>query len=164
MADIKPAATAEKLPPLKPLVESKKLKQSLEYFDNVEKAKNFEQARKNVIKEIDQMENAASAGVLGSAAGIMAPTAKRQKQVESVLAKDLTDIYLSLAPEKREEFKKAGEQTADKINKLLSKAKINIGEIIKLIKKWLSLIPGVNKYFLEKEAKIKADELVKLKM
>jgi len=32
-----------------------------------------------------------------------------------------------------------------------------------LIKKWLLLIPGVNKYFLEQEAKIKADEIVKMK-
>jgi len=28
---------------------------------------------------------------------------------------------------------------------------------------WLKLIPGVNKFFLEQEAKIKTDEVLKLK-
>jgi len=50
-----------------------------------------------------------------------------------------------------------------KINTLLDKAKINLGKIASLIRKWLSIIPGVNKFFLEQEAKIKADEIMKLK-
>lgn len=169
MADIKPELKAEKTLPLneQPLVEGEKLKQSLEHFADAdaeaERVNNFEQARKSVISEINQAENAAPAAALVPAAGIMAPTVKRQKQVESILAEDLAGIYLSLAPEKRLEFKIKGEETAGKINQLLAKAKINIGEIIKLIKKWLSIIPGLNAYFLEKEAKIKADEIIKMK-
>lgn len=164
MADIKSElAAGEKLPlNEKPIVEGDKLKQSLERVDNAEKA-NFEQARKNVISEIYQAENPALSAAIGPTAGIMAPTVKRQKQVENILAKDLDEIYLTLNPRQRQEFKIKGEQTASKINQLLAQTKINIGEIIKLIKKWLSLIPGMNKYFLEQAAKIKADEIVKMK-
>jgi hypothetical protein len=87
----------------------------------------------------------------------------RQKQIEKFLSRDLEEIYLSLPPEKKVEFKKAGEETAIKINKLLEKTKINLGKIVNLIKKWLAIIPGINKFFLEQEAKIRADEIFKMK-
>ncbi len=91
------------------------------------------------------------------------PLEKRRKEVESLMAKGLDEIYLSLPVEKRREFKEAGEETAMKINDLLEKTKVNIGKIVNLIKKWLSLLPGVNKMFLEQEAKIRTDEIMKLK-
>ncbi|MBI4779503.1 hypothetical protein HY797_03570 [Candidatus Falkowbacteria bacterium] len=166
MTDIKLDQKNEKVAGLneRPLFEGEKLKQSLERFADAEKEKISEQTEKTAKDEIARTESQPPPDVTGQAAGIMAPEAKRQKQIESILAEDLAEIYLSLTPEKQQEFKVKGEQTANKINQLLAKAKINIGEIIKLIKKWLSLIPGINKYFLEQEAKIKADELVKLKI
>jgi hypothetical protein len=88
---------------------------------------------------------------------------EREKQIEDFLSDGLDDIYLSLSPEKQAEFRQVGEETAKKINKLLESAKINIGKIISLIRKWLLIIPGVNKYFLEQEVKIKSDEIMKLK-
>jgi hypothetical protein len=91
------------------------------------------------------------------------PFEAREKQIEIFLAKDLEEIYLALPLNKQVEFRKTGEETARKINKILEHTKINLGKIVNLIRKWLSLIPGVNKFFLEQEAKIKADEIVKLK-
>jgi len=91
------------------------------------------------------------------------PFDQRQKQVEGLMSKGLEEIYLSLPPEKRAEFKRAGEETALKVNQLLEKTKVNIGKIVNLIKKWLSLLPGVNKMFLEQEAKIRTDEIIKLR-
>ena len=88
----------------------------------------------------------------------------REKEIEKTLEVGLEDIYKNMSIEKRGEFKRAGEETADKINKLLEKTKVKAKKIINLIKKWLSLIPGVNKFFLEQEAKIKTDEIMKLKM
>lgn len=164
MADIKSEVAAREKPLLneKPLTGGEKLKQSLERIDREEKINNLEQSRQAVASEIAAAENQPAA-FSARAAGIISPAAKQQKQVENILVLGLEEIYLSLSPDKRQEFKKAGEETAKKINQLLSKAKINIGEIIKLIKKWLMLIPGVNKYFLEQEAKIKADEIIKLR-
>ncbi|MDP2736940.1 MAG: hypothetical protein Q8O59_04160 [bacterium] len=165
MVDIKSEIAAGKPLPLKEkhFLSVEAMEERIGRGVDMEKIRNIEQARKNVINEIDQMENPAPATVIAPTAGIIAPTAKRQKQVENVLAQGMTEIYLSLMPEKRLKFKAEGEKTAKKINRLLAKTKIDIGEIIKLIKKWLSLIPGLNKYFLEQEAKIKADELIKLK-
>jgi hypothetical protein len=88
---------------------------------------------------------------------------ERAKLIEGFLARGLEDIYLGLPLDKQKEFRDQGEETAKKINKLLEKTKVNIGKIVSLIIKWLSLIPGVNKFFLEQEAKIKADEIIKLK-
>ena len=45
----------------------------------------------------------------------------------------------------------------------MDKAKLKVKKVVNLIKKWLTMIPGVNKFFLEQEAKIKTDEIVKLK-
>jgi len=87
----------------------------------------------------------------------------RQKQVENILESDLEEMYLKLAPEKQREFKSKGEETARQINTLLDQAKVKMGKIISLIKRWLSLLPGVNRFFLEQEAKIKADKIIKLK-
>ncbi|MFH1822778.1 MAG: hypothetical protein ABH830_03700 [Patescibacteria group bacterium] len=88
---------------------------------------------------------------------------KRQKQIEEILANDLEDIFLKMPADKQLQFKKTGEETAKKISELLDKVKVKIKQIINLIKKWLQLIPGINKFFLEKEAKIKADRIIRIK-
>jgi len=87
----------------------------------------------------------------------------RKKEVEGILEEDLDEIYLKLNPNKQREFKEKGEETALKINQLLDRAKVKAKKIINLIKNWLSLIPGVNKFFLEQEVKIKADKILKIK-
>lgn len=89
---------------------------------------------------------------------------QRQKEIEDILSKDVADMYLAMPAERRVEFKAVGEATARKINDLLSSPKVQVMKIVDLIKKWLSMIPGVNKYFIEQEAKIKADEIVKARI
>ena len=87
---------------------------------------------------------------------------ERTKKVEDILAKGLGNMYLNMAPEKRQNFKLAGEETARKIDSLLGKTKVKVKQVISLIKRWLSLIPGVNNFFIEQETKIKTDEIMKL--
>ncbi len=136
-------------------------KEKIEQGIESEKSRKAEQAEKNAKNEISGLKDNALPPVyaIGSVAD---PQVKLRKQVENVLSKGLNEIYLSLPSDKKFEFKKQGEKTAEKISKILASAKINMRAIIKLIKKWLMLIPRVNKYFLEQEAKIKADELVKM--
>lgn len=86
---------------------------------------------------------------------------ERRKKIEKILEKDLEDIYTKMSPEKQMEFAQAGEETSRKINELLGQGRVRVKKIIDLIRKWLSLIPGVNKFFLEQEAKIKTDEIIK---
>lgn len=84
-------------------------------------------------------------------------------QVEGILAEGLEEAYQKLTPDKQLEFKKVGEITASKIALLLKSAKVRVKEIFSLILKWLKVIPGLNKFFLEQEAKIKADRILALK-
>ncbi|MDD5290803.1 MAG: hypothetical protein PHZ04_01680 [Patescibacteria group bacterium] len=88
---------------------------------------------------------------------------EREEKVGKILEAGMEEIYLNLPANKQAEFKAKGEETVREINGLLGKAKVKVEKIISLIKKWLSVIPGVNKFFLEQEAKIKADEIMKLK-
>ena len=97
--------------------------------------------------------------------GIVVQTDRRERgeKIEEFLALGLEDIYLKMDVVKQQEFKQKGEETASEINELLGKTKIKIKKIVALIRKWLSIIPGVSKFFLEKEAKMRADKIIKLK-
>jgi hypothetical protein len=87
----------------------------------------------------------------------------RRKKIESILSDNLAEAYQALTPEQQLKFKTVGEKTAVQINALLSETKIKVEKIINLIKFWLSYLPGINKFFLEKEAKIKTDAIIQLK-
>lgn len=86
----------------------------------------------------------------------------RMKRIESILEKGLDDVYLAMPEENREKFKKEGEKTIEEINGLFEIGKATMKKIVNLIKKWLAVIPGVNRFFIEQEAKIKADEIINL--
>jgi len=68
-----------------------------------------------------------------------------------------------MTPEKQGEFKQKGEETAGKIRSMVETAKENARKIFDLIRDWLRVIPGVNRFFLEQEAKIKTDKILRLK-
>lgn len=87
----------------------------------------------------------------------------RRKQIENILSDNLAEAYQSLTPEQQSQFKIVGEKTASQVNALLSETKVKVNKIINLIKFWLSYLPGINKFFLEKEAKIKTDAIIQLK-
>jgi len=84
------------------------------------------------------------------------------KKIEDILSEGLEDIYTSLPDSLKEEFKRKGEETAFKIEKLISGVKIVVQKIVKLIKEWLKMIPGINRFFIEQESKIKTDKILKL--
>lgn len=84
------------------------------------------------------------------------------KKVEDVLSEDVLDFYVSMDDKRKAEFKRVGESTAKKIVELRKETKVKVKLIINLIKKWLLIIPGVNKYFVEQEAKIKADKILRM--
>lgn len=84
------------------------------------------------------------------------------QQVEQVLAEGLQDIFASLPPAEQQKFKVAGEQAAQEVFSLLGQVKVKVSSIVDVIRRWLSTIPGVNKFFVEQEAKIKAQKLVSL--
>ncbi|MFH1947449.1 MAG: hypothetical protein ABIJ23_04830 [Candidatus Magasanikbacteria bacterium] len=84
-------------------------------------------------------------------------------QVEKVMEEDLGDAFLELTPIQKQEFKIKGEQVAFEIRDLLKKTHLKAKTIFKLIFEWLKMLPGINKFFLEQEAKIKTDKILALK-
>ncbi len=87
---------------------------------------------------------------------------QREEAIDRILSDGLGDIFVSLPPKKQQEFKVEGEKTVKKINELLEKGKLSLDTLVKLIRKWLAHIPGVNRFFLEQEAKIKADKIMEI--
>lgn len=87
----------------------------------------------------------------------------KYKQIEQVLEEDLGEIYNNLTPQEQKNFKIKGEEAARSIFQLVyHKTKIKVKKIVKLIRNWLKSVPGINKFFLEQEAKIKADKIAAL--
>jgi hypothetical protein len=84
------------------------------------------------------------------------------EKVEKILAEDMDNIFLSLDVSQQAAFKKRGEETSLQIAKLLNKGKVPLKKIVNLIVAWLRVIPHVNRFYLEQEAKIKADKIMKL--
>jgi len=102
-------------------------------------------------------------GLAGASQTPIAEKSLELKKIEDILEEDIEDFYFNLPPQKQQEFKQKGEETAGKIEELLRTVKVNMRKIIGLIKSWLQIIPGVNKHFLEQESKIKADKILKIK-
>lgn len=84
-------------------------------------------------------------------------------EIEHVMEAGLKEAFNELSPVQQQEFKIKGEKTALQIRQLLQSTKIKVKSIIKLLIEWLKLLPGVNRFFLEQEAKIKADKIMAIK-
>lgn len=84
-------------------------------------------------------------------------------KIEKIMEDGLGDAYNRLSPIAKQEFKIKGEITAEKIRDLMRATHVKAKKVLRLILEWLKLLPGVNKFFLEQEAKIKADRIVALK-
>lgn len=82
--------------------------------------------------------------------------------VESVLEEDLAETYARMPPALQAKFRKEGERVTGSIVAMLKGAKLKAREALALIAGWLKMIPGVNKFFLFQEAKIKTDKIVAL--
>ena len=84
-------------------------------------------------------------------------------KIEKIMEEGLNDSYQRLSPVAKQEFKLKGEQTASQVRELLKGTHIKVKKILRLIFDWLRMLPGVNHFFLEQEAKIKTDRIIALK-
>lgn len=94
---------------------------------------------------------------------VLTKVSATQKKVEKILEEGLEQLYNELNPQDQVKFRRLGEVTAEKITVLLNQAKIKISEILNLIRQWLMSVTGINRYFVEQEAKIKAEKILKIK-
>jgi hypothetical protein len=118
--------------------------------------------------EVGQQETSTSGqGEKSDPSGVYArtndPTYQAYKKIEQIMEDGLGDLYNTMNYREQMAFKAKGEETAKSIFQLVyHKSRVNVKKIIKLIRNWLKLIPGINKFFLEQEAKIKADKIITL--
>ncbi|MDD2646990.1 MAG: hypothetical protein PHV78_03895 [Patescibacteria group bacterium] len=84
------------------------------------------------------------------------------KEIENILSEDLEPVYKNLSAALQEQFRKKGEETATKIEQLISQTKFTVKKILELIYNWLKILPGVNRFFLEQESKIRTDKILAL--
>lgn len=85
------------------------------------------------------------------------------KMVETIMAEGFEDVYKELPIREQQAFRIKGEKTAHAVRELLRETKVRVGKIFRLIYDWLRVLPGINLFFLEQEAKIKADKILALK-
>lgn len=110
-----------------------------------------------------QVEEAPSLYPNLPAAAVQPPIVQKDEltaEVEEVLQEDLGEMYGSLPEAKRQEFKKEGEKLAGLLTRMIRHGKIHGRAVLRLIVHWLKIIPGVNRFFLEQEAKIKTDKIL----
>lgn len=112
-------------------------------------------------EEAEDEERVVLVPPIGQSEGVMLADSLMEK-IEKVLEEDLGDVYLKMTPDEQRIFKEKGEETASKIRILIQRFRIRVKEILKLIKEWLNAIPGVNKFFLEQESKIKTDKILEM--
>ncbi len=86
----------------------------------------------------------------------------RFKEIEDALADGLENIYLAMDSLTQQRFKSAGEEASRGISDLIASGKATARKIIDIIRRWLSIAPGINKFFLEQEAKIKTDKIMNI--
>lgn len=84
-------------------------------------------------------------------------------KVEKIMEDGLNEAFQCLSPVARQEFKIKGEKTAAKISELLRATHVKIKKIFRLLVEWLRMLPGINRFFLEQEAKIKTDRILEIK-
>ena len=82
-------------------------------------------------------------------------------EIETMMADDLSQAFANMTPEQQQKFKVKGEATAREIASLVTQFKATAKKILHLLRAWLKLIPGINKFFLEQEAKIKTDDILR---
>lgn len=143
--------------------ESPRQTTGIELLPSKERESHSGSARSSAVAQPDENLSAVGAELsVGPSAGTM-PKTQQLLEIEHILQQDLEELYGRLEPGVRTRFKTAGEQTAIKIESLLARAKTKSKEVFALIFSWLKIIPGVNKFFIRQEAKIKTDQIMRLK-
>lgn len=83
-------------------------------------------------------------------------------EVEKILEYGLGDYIPDMPEEARERFLKKGGEVAAQLSVMVRTLNVQVSLVVGLIKEWLLTIPGVNRYYIEQEAKIKTDQIVEL--
>ena len=115
--------------------------------------------------ELDAMKESYAEPPSDDGSHAQAPVVSKDEvviEVEKILEDGIGAFYASLPDEAKPAFKQKGEEAANEISEMVRTLSYKVKRLIGIISDWLKTIPGVNKYFLEQEAKIKADRIIEL--
>lgn len=135
---------------------------------NLEKEKQVEEVKEvKGEKEVEEVKEVGEVPEGVSKVRVQEPTQIPIKKdpllsnIENILAEDLTEVFLELPDDRKLAFKQKGEEVAVKIVQMMESGRMKIAKILGWIQEWLQMIPGVNKYFINQEAKIAADNVLR---
>lgn len=110
--------------------------------------------------------NAGTTPVLASdqpAAAAMSDTKDQvYEEVASIVQDGIEQMTATMEPTAKERFLKKGQEITFIIASMVRGFHVKAKEVLRLLKEWILTIPGVNKFFLEQEVKIKTDRIVEL--
>ena len=95
---------------------------------------------------------------------VQAPATKElEREIQHILSEDIADIYRQLPPERKTLVAQEGRVATSRIMDLLHETTVRLKELVKVLRAWLQKIPGLNRFFVEQEARIKARKILTLK-
>ena len=82
--------------------------------------------------------------------------------VQKILEEGLEEAIVTMPEEAKQRFLQKGKEIGTIVADMVRRYKVEVKRVLSLLKEWLTTIPGVNRFFLEKEAKIKTDRILEL--
>lgn len=127
----------------------------------------LEQLAENKDVFLEQVSGRESSAAVSSSSGSVTPQAVAPPdevtlEVEKILEADLGEYVQALPEEVRLRFQKKGQEVASEVAKMVRDLHVQAKRVLTLIRDWLLSLPGLNKFFLEQEAKIKTDQMMEL--
>ena len=157
------ASGIEKTPKLEPLPQEESgVQADAETFKNLAESQDVFLEQESPVTPIEQSKVIEGVPVTTAAAPTVIPKDEVTIEVEKVLEDGLGDFFKTLPDTAKPKFKQKGEEAATELSGMVRSLKIQVKRALLLIRDWLLTIPGVNKFFLEQEAKIKVDQLLEL--
>lgn len=95
-------------------------------------------------------------------AAIAVPPDKVSEDVQKILEDGLEEAIVTMPEEAKQRFLQKGKEIGTILADMVRHYKVEVKRVLSMLKEWLTAIPGINKFFLEKEAKIKTDRILEL--
>jgi hypothetical protein len=96
------------------------------------------------------------------APAIATPPDKVAEDVDSILKEGLEEAVAAMPEDAKQRFWQKGKEIGALVADMVRHYKVEVKRVLHLLKEWLISIPGVNRFFLEQEAKIKTDRILDL--
>lgn len=86
-----------------------------------------------------------------------------EREIQHILSEDIADLYKQLPQEQKTLVTQEGRVATNRIMDLLRETRVRLKELVSVLRQWLQRIPGLNRFFVEQEARIKATKILTLK-